>query len=475
MMQTHVIKALSLNIQTPHEGMARRVQSNWIRGMEEVVLETLEETCDQLISADEVLFVEQLNVDLGQFSGQNLDLSEFKSRFRQQLETQLHLVRQNKLWRTNTPKLYPGLSHLKNEILSTPSVLRQILIYYLQTGHLPWWEAALEADLIQAAKTWFTTAPGHFLEFVGDCASTRPLAFFRLMDLIETDFIKDLLSQLEIETCLPVLIEQLQWDKIHLVVQSRPSQAQKTIWAFALFQQKSIKTQTALSSIPPAVLMQQYLATFGLSELLSNSISGVPLSGLEDAVLDPLLKLDAKIVSNQPSGDHLMVSHAGGVVLLASFLHRAFSALGWVENGNFIDESSRLRAIHWLKYLNSGQAELPEHQYTLEKVICGLNPTEYLEPLLSSFSQAELDEVAEVLASLRHYWPAVYNTSEHNLRTSFLERLGILYLNEEGNWTLQVEAGSFDVLLHLLPPQISLSMIVLPWLNHFIYVEWSQR
>jgi hypothetical protein len=62
------------------------------------------------------------------------------------------------------------------------------------------------------------------------------------------------------------------------------------------------------------------------------------------------------------------------------------------------------------------------------------------------------------------------NTSPDGLRGTFLIRSGKLCLRDGGDWSLQVESNSFDILLDQLPWGIS--MIKLPWMEKMLWVEW---
>ncbi|MGB8699159.1 MAG: contractile injection system tape measure protein, partial [Thermosynechococcaceae cyanobacterium] len=67
------------------------------------------------------------------------------------------------------------------------------------------------------------------------------------------------------------------------------------------------------------------------------------------------------------------------------------------------------------------------------------------------------------------YWSALKSTSVAGLRTSFLQRPGLLRQTEEG-WHLQVEPQTFDVLLNDLP--WSIGIVKFAWMPHPIYTEW---
>ena len=85
-------------------------------------------------------------------------------------------------------------------------------------------------------------------------------------------------------------------------------------------------------------------------------------------------------------------------------------------------------------------------------------------------SAAELEEAAALLEAVIQHWEALRNTSADGLRGTFLVRPGKVTLREDGDWWLQVESKSYDILLDQLPWGIG--MIKLPWMQRMLRVEW---
>lgn len=472
MQQTHVIKEFALTIQVPNEWAAQRVQARWLRPMEEVLLETLEETCDRYVHSDEVVFIDQLTLDLGTFSNEGFDATDFKSRFQLALEQQLVLFGKKSLNQIAVSTMPSGDLGAHSNTASNFIAARGVFIHFLEKGNLPWWQAAVEFEFSTIVNQWLEEDSLELKRQLVRLAKEQPIALFRLLDNLTLDVFHKILTQYTWEEAIRFASKKLDWAFPENQMSALPfSLEQKTLFAFHLSKEISLDTLNSGSANSLFQALVQFTIQFNLPRPNSLPINENPIP--PNTAESIVLALPSQLKESAIGG--LMVSHAGGIVLLAGFLNHAFAKLGWIENHQFVNEASRLKAIYWLKYLNTGQEVHPEYLYTLEKVICGLPPTEYLPPLEHAFSDQEIEEATEVLESLRHHWPAVHKTSIENLRQTFLERQGILRINEEGNWILQIEQGTYDVLLNLLPPQISLSMIVLPWLNYFIYVEWSQR
>ncbi|MEO9871515.1 contractile injection system tape measure protein [Ekhidna sp.] len=161
-----------------------------------------------------------------------------------------------------------------------------------------------------------------------------------------------------------------------------------------------------------------------------------------------------------------------GVILLASFLPAFFKNLGLLnDTRSFVDEEARIRAIHLVQFLVSGETQHPEHLLTFNKLICGL-PLQTPVPLELSISKEEKAESDDLLTSVINNWSVLKNTSIEGLRTSFLQRQGKLSLIEDG-WRLDVEERPYDMLLEHLPWGINIC--TLPWNDYFIYTEWHHN
>jgi len=67
------------------------------------------------------------------------------------------------------------------------------------------------------------------------------------------------------------------------------------------------------------------------------------------------------------------------------------------------------------------------------------------------------------------HWSALKATSVPGLRTSFIERPGLLR-QIDGGWRLHVERRPYDLLLERIP--WSFSLVRLPWMDRPLFVEW---
>ena len=118
----------------------------------------------------------------------------------------------------------------------------------------------------------------------------------------------------------------------------------------------------------------------------------------------------------------------------------------------------------------TGQTIAPEYEMILSKIFCNI-PLESPVESDMALTNAEKTEAEALLEAVIQHWDALRNTSIDALRGTFLLRLGKLSLRDDGDWLLQVESKTVDILLNQLPWGIS--MIQLPWMQRMLWVEWA--
>lgn len=157
-----------------------------------------------------------------------------------------------------------------------------------------------------------------------------------------------------------------------------------------------------------------------------------------------------------------------GLVILHPFLNELFTRIGLLREKRWKDNSSRHEAVSVLEFLVSGQENIQEFNSSLNKILCGMEISEVLEPveILDSGVKAEC---MELLNEVIRHWSILRNTSVDGLRESFLQREGKLSPVDKG-WLLHVEQKGMDVLLNSLPWGIG--TIKLPWTEEKLHVEW---
>jgi hypothetical protein len=158
-----------------------------------------------------------------------------------------------------------------------------------------------------------------------------------------------------------------------------------------------------------------------------------------------------------------------GLVLLYPYLKTIFSRLDWLYKERFVSNDAQAKALLMTDYLVfGGEGVATENQMILNKILCGVEPKESLNPLVI-LSESEKQEADDLLRSAIKHWLVLKNTSPEGYRHSFLRRHGVLKFRDD-SWQLLVERKSYDMLLESLP--YTLSLIQLPWMNTKLTVEW---
>ncbi len=159
-----------------------------------------------------------------------------------------------------------------------------------------------------------------------------------------------------------------------------------------------------------------------------------------------------------------------GLILLHPFLPRLFEATGIsVANCRALPSESLPAAAALLNWLATGRENVFEFELSLSKVLLGLTPDDPLPVADGLLSQRDRDEGDAMLAAVIEHWSALRQTSVAGLRTSFLQRRGILR-DDELRWRLRMETFSFDLLLGQLP--WSITAVKLPWMKKPIITDW---
>jgi hypothetical protein len=167
-----------------------------------------------------------------------------------------------------------------------------------------------------------------------------------------------------------------------------------------------------------------------------------------------------------PDADTGIFVGDAGLVLLHPFLPALFEGLALSAGERLLAPE---RALHLLHYLATGEDCAPEYELPLAKILCELPLTQAVHANLA-LSTAEKDHAQALLDAVIGHWSALRNTGVDALRATFLLRRGKLS-RRDGDWLLQVEPDTADILLDQLPWGIS--PIKLAWMEPMLWVEWG--
>lgn len=158
-----------------------------------------------------------------------------------------------------------------------------------------------------------------------------------------------------------------------------------------------------------------------------------------------------------------------GLSLLWPFLGRYFKRLNMIKDGDFISEEMRMRGVQLTQYLVTGKTEIEESELALNKLLCGAEKDLVIEYDLD-ISEEEITLSESLLQGVIYNWEKMRGTRTETFRQTFLQRAGVLRL-EEDYYELKVEEKSYDMLLTTLP--WNLSMIKLAWMKSRLTVIWK--
>ena len=194
-----------------------------------------------------------------------------------------------------------------------------------------------------------------------------------------------------------------------------------------------------------------------------------PLNSSSSSVLGDLLS--ASFLSSPTDNQFPLAVKYAGLVLIHPFITRFLEGTDVKETDNQdLADFFLPRAAALLHFLATGSDELYEYELGFIKILLGLQPEIPLTVSQGLIETSDREESEALLTAVISYWSVLKNTSVSGLRSSFLQRPGLLREVERG-WQIQVEPKPFDMLLDHLP--WSISVIKLPWMKQPIYTEWQ--
>ena len=165
--------------------------------------------------------------------------------------------------------------------------------------------------------------------------------------------------------------------------------------------------------------------------------------------------------------DALYLANAG-LVLLWPFIPRFVEHLGLSVDGGWHSPATAQRAARLLQCVASGDADPPEFQLPLNKLLCGL-PLD--DALLDDvpLTEPEQAECSALLVAVIAQAPILREMSVAGFRASFLARPGQLS-SRDGHWLLRVERQTYDVVIDRFP--WGFGIVRLPWMATLLQVQW---
>lgn len=449
----HVIHNQTLEIDLPSEEGAFAMQQKISALYQEQVIPRLDQVFSSLPLGEKILQISELNIDLG-----NLDIDHLEEEFVSRL---LSILKEEILRKYNEQDIQEGAFQAADSF----DYRWKMFLFFLKKGYIPpsvvklgWtiWEEDLQR-LFQQKKEDLLILKELFLLF-----KERPESLIRfaahLSPRIRAEFRKQLSPNIrKNKEWIKKAFQEL-LDRSLVNIEERVLLIQ--LWNFSLTFPKISPEECIID------LQEEWkiLIAKGLLKESSTQIQALPPKELKLWLAEDLSREDFKEIKG------LNIDLAGAVIL-APYLPALFKELGLLEGKTFSDESSQIKGIHVIYHLVTGEMYPDEHLLPIAKVLCQW-PMEFPIPKDIDLSIAERKECEELLRAVISHWTVLKNTSPDGLRDAFLQRKGLLQLEEDtGSYILQVEKDTADVLLDHLPWTIS--RIQLPWMEKLLIVNWN--
>lgn len=492
MASTHIIQRQFLDVEFEgSESDALALQNRLLRLCHDDLGPALERLFGQLAPSHEHWIIDRMEIDAGAVVPGNLEhlVEAVIEELERQLKESALLIPSGRRKMVTEPDSQSAVKFGRAhdlfvgsiEVRTEPESLLQAFLYFLENGVLPW---------------WFHLPPGQTLEEVvreswlqGSSTESRPELFAQaLAEIIRFGAVR--------QRFLGQFSPDFQSDLL-FAVSEEAGAAVRHIFA-------ELRKQGMTPRTPPAFFEQLWLRAFlsavagvrlSPAELVNESLQNIALevrhtqAFLFDrmAALWPLSMQETGRAESRPTEqlrskpqpmrkpadpstpgldlEQGVFTSCGGIVLLHPFLPRFFDSLDIARDNVLLWPD---RALCLLHYLATGQSFAPEYNLLIPKVLCNL-PLDAPVNSHVELTAAEQEESGALLQAVIRHWSALGDSSVENLRGSFLVRPGKLS-QRDGEYLLQVEPRSYDVLLDQLP--WGLGVVKLPWMQRTLWVEW---
>ncbi|MDE9441802.1 hypothetical protein KKJ13_09285 [Xenorhabdus bovienii] len=155
-----------------------------------------------------------------------------------------------------------------------------------------------------------------------------------------------------------------------------------------------------------------------------------------------------------------------GILILWPILPTLFKQFDFLDGDRFTHRHAQFRAVCFLNYLIWEDEE--KRKDILSNTLCGLKVEN--DVVFSHLEVEEKQRIEQWLDVIIHQISAWRKLTKNDVRQLFLQRYGELLIDEEGI-KVSIQHQPFDVLLIDWP--WPLNIIKLPWLDHFLLVNWK--
>ncbi|GAB2577892.1 contractile injection system tape measure protein [Spirosoma areae] len=460
MANRHVIGKLTIEVEARQQTKAYERQqtvSGWV--LAESLWRDLSLVFDQLVPDDVVVTIPQLELTVGARSEEALR-EALTAAFREAI---------GQLVKTQDPQ--------QASFMSARQHSRQQVQHYLETGRLRWSASAAASSMAD----WFQQLPdapdAEFVRFLREKAVPNPAVWLRFVYALGLENIGSFVrAQLNLSSEINAWLTEL----IEYQVSNRSFAERADFWR-VVFQYAPLAqtNQTAFMNNLQAAAVDAARAGRVLTDVQQTQrITNSPEK-------TPPEQLPTEAVTGDREETLYRVANAG-LVLPGQFVPPLFRWLGLIEGGDFRDEAARCRGVHLLQYMATGETDTWEYDLPLNKILCAWDMDRPV-PRTGILTAHDYEGADKVLQHVLEKWPVI--RSVEALRSTFLQRDGTLSRSGDGNWRLQVERKTVDILL-VRPPKRSTEVVIeltdetsypsewgfsvvkFPWMPHLLFVDW---
>lgn len=471
---THIIRQQYVHVAlngTEAEGLA--LQRRLPDLCRQALTPAIDRGLERCAPSDGHVYVERLEIDAG-----TLTLERLESDLPESVERAIEQVLREQLPQGGCSPT--GVSGNIRHMTTQRSVYEAFL-YFLTAGTLPWsFRLPAGKSLEQVILSCWQEVSKPGVSLPSTLNEVRrlldiPIVRERLIRQFSLVFLETLLSRLSSEAAaiMAGVLEVLRDAEVSL---AGLKNFERCVWErmFSNIAAGRVSSPSSLVGEAWRSVLVSEDQQAGLERVLEHHWPGAmnkaPTNGMTDTHPTPS-RLPASQRTPLDRGEHpearegIYLDNAG-LVLLHPFLPQLFSSLRIAVDDRLVRPE---RALCLLHYLATGQTVAPEYALVLPKILCHV-PFDWPVESDVELTTAEQEEAVALLESVIRHWEALRNTSPDGLRGTFLMRPGKVVVREDGDWVLQVEANTADILLDQLPWGIS--MIKLPWMRTMLWVEW---
>lgn len=360
----------------------------------------------------------------------------------------------------------------------------QTFIYFLENGHLPWWNSDKNSIGFLEKQTFET-----LISVANFSKSIIPVLF---KQHVQDRIINQLSDEQIAQVCLAILENKelkinLKNDIIRRISKLNHSD-RIIVWQMVL----SMLSEYFRSSNSDLqeYLLQQILKA-GTAELKvkashqnwkkvveifpfikENEIFESIKNNIKDHPKDLKTPEEISNQNNEMIHDDAIANEGqyiqnAGIILIHPFMKTFF------EHCELFDpETQQLTdpelCAHLLHYIATGTTNAPEYDMAFEKFLCNIPMNRTINRHIK-LSRKHKTQAKNVIESVQHNWNPMKKSSVALLQNEFFQRSGKLVVTNH-DYTLTVERKTQDILLEKLGWGIGL--VKLPWKEKFLFINW---